>query len=86
LFPAKVNVAAALSLAGIGADRTQLEIWADPQVDRNTHIVVLDSDSARLEMKVASIPSADNPGTGRITPLSVIACLRSLVAPLRIGT
>ena len=37
-FPANVNVAAALSLAGIGPDRTRLEIWADPALDRlQTH-------------------------------------------------
>jgi aspartate dehydrogenase len=38
-FPANVNVAAALSLAGIGAERTRLEIWADPTVSRNTHTI-----------------------------------------------
>ena len=34
-FPANVNVAAALSLAGIGPDRTMMEIWADPTIERN---------------------------------------------------
>ncbi len=86
LFPANVNVAAALGLAGIGPDRTMLEIWADPAMDRNTHTIVVDADSARLEMKIANVPSEEHPGTGKITALSVIACLRSLVAPLRVGT
>jgi aspartate dehydrogenase len=36
-FPANVNVAAALSLAGIGPEQTTIEIWADPSVDRNCH-------------------------------------------------
>ena len=39
-FPANVNVAVALSLAGIGPDRTQVEIWADPGVTRNTHTII----------------------------------------------
>jgi aspartate dehydrogenase len=84
-FPANVNVAAALALAGIGPDRTHLEIWADPGIDRNTHTIELESDSARLRMTIENVPS-ENPRTGRITALSVIACLKGLVAPLRIGS
>ena len=75
----------ALSLAGIGPDRTRVEIWADSTVTRNTHRIEVDSDSARFSMVIENIPS-DNPKTGRITALSVIACLRKLRASLRIGT
>jgi aspartate dehydrogenase len=85
-FPANVNVAAALALAGIGPDRTRLEIWADPTLDRNTHRIELEGDSARLTMTVENVPSPENPRTGRLTPLSVIACLRGLTATLRIGS
>lgn len=85
-FPANVNVAAALSLAGIGPDRTRLEIWADPGLTRNTHKILVDADSARLTMTIESIPSEENPRTGKLTPLSALAALRALVAPLRIGT
>ena len=84
-FPANLNVAVALSLAGIGPDRTTLEIWADPTVTRNTHRVEVESDSARFSMSIENIPS-ENPKTGMITALSVIACLRKLRAPLRVGT
>jgi len=84
-FPANLNVAVALSLAGIGADRTKVQIWADPTVTRNTHRIEVDSDSARFSMGIENIPS-ENPKTGKITALSVIACLRKLRAPLRIGT
>jgi aspartate dehydrogenase len=84
-FPANLNVAVALSLAGIGADRTKVEIWADPTVTRNTHRIEVDSDSARFSMTIENVPS-ENPKTGLITALSVIACLRKLNAPLRIGT
>lgn len=85
-FPANVNVAAALSLAGIGPDRTRLEIWADPSVTRNTHTIRVEADSARFEMKIENVPSVDNPRTGMITALSVIATLRGVTAPLRVGT
>jgi len=84
-FPANLNVAVALSLAGIGPDKTHLEIWADPTVTRNTHRIVVDADSASLDMTIANIPS-ENPKTGRITALSVIAALRKMHAPLRVGT
>ena len=85
-FPANVNVAAALSLAGIGPDETQLEIWADPALTRNTHHVMVEADSARFELKIESVPSEENPRTGMITPLSVLATLRGLAAPLKVGT
>lgn len=83
-FPANLNVAAALSLAGIGPDRTTIEIWADPKLKRNTHRIEVDSDSASFAMSIDNIPT-DNPKTGRITALSVISYLRKIRAPLRIG-
>jgi aspartate dehydrogenase len=84
-FPANVNVAAALSLAGIGPDRTTIEIWADPAVTRNCHSIEVESDSAKLNLAIENIPS-ENPKTGRITAQSVLAALRKLHAPLRVGT
>jgi aspartate dehydrogenase len=84
-FPANVNVAAALSLAGIGPDRTTIDIWADPTVTRNCHSIEVDADSAKFTLAIENIPS-ENPKTGRITALSVVAALRKLRAPLRIGT
>lgn len=84
-FPANLNVAVALALAGVGPDRTRLEIWADPTVTRNTHTIVVDSDSARFTMTIENIPS-ENPKTGRIVAQSVIALLRKLGATLKVGT
>ena len=85
-FPANVNVAAALSLAGIGPDRTMIEIWADPGVTRNMQSVRVEAEEARFSMNIENAPSPNHPATGRITPLSVIATLRRLVAPLQVGT
>jgi len=84
-FPANLNVAVALSLAGIGPDKTMLEIWADPTVTRNTHRIVVNSDSALLDMTIENIPS-ENPKTGRITALSVMSALRKLNVSLRVGS
>ena len=84
-FPENVNVVAALALAGIGPDRTMIEIWADPALTRNCHTINVEADSARLSFSIENVPS-ENPKTGRITALSVIAALRKISAPLRVGT
>jgi aspartate dehydrogenase len=84
-FPANVNVAAALALAGIGPDRTMIDIWADPSKTRNCHTIEVDSDSAAFTLSIENIPS-ENPKTGKIVALSVLATLRKLGAPLRVGT
>ena len=84
-FPANVNVAAALGLAGIGLDRTRIEIWADPAVERNMHTITVDADSASFTLSIANIPS-ENPKTGKITALSIIAALRKLGGNVQVGT
>jgi aspartate dehydrogenase len=85
-FPANVNVAVALSLAGIGPDRTRVEVWADPDIKRNTHTIEVKAAASDLTMTIANVPSDETPATGRITALSVIAALRRLTAPLVVGT
>jgi len=85
-FPANVNVAAVLALAGIGPDRTTIEIWADPTVTRNVHLIEVEADAARFSLQIENVPSAENPRTGRLTALSVIAALKKLTNPLAIGT
>jgi aspartate dehydrogenase len=84
-FPTNVNVAAALSLAGVGPDRTELEIWADPGVTRNTHTITVDADTARFTMTIENIPS-ENPRTGKSVAPSTVAALRALVSELKVGT
>jgi len=85
-FPANVNVAAALALAGFGADKTQVEVWADPLIDRNIQSVSITSDSGEATMTMNNIPSDSNPRTGRIVAQSVIATLQRLTAPLVVGS
>jgi aspartate dehydrogenase len=85
-FPANVNVAAALALAGIGPDRTMIDIWADPAVTRNIHRIEVEADAASFSMEIQNVPSLENPRTGRLTALSVIALLRKMTSPLAIGT
>jgi aspartate dehydrogenase len=84
-FPANLNVAVALALAGVGPERTEVEIWADPAVTRNTHTILVRSSVADLTMTIENVPS-ENPKTGRITALSVVSLLRKRAAALRVGS
>ena len=84
-FPANVNVAAAVSMAGIGPDKTRIRVIADPAVTRNTHDVVAEGEFGKLQFHIENIPSDDNPRTGRLTALSVLAYLKQMASPLNIG-
>ncbi|MFQ5626172.1 MAG: aspartate dehydrogenase [Methyloligellaceae bacterium] len=85
-FPANLNVAAALALAGCGPDRTQVEIWADPEATRNIQTVTVTSVCADFTMSIENVPSTENPRTGKITAHSVIAALSRLTSPLVAGS
>ncbi len=85
-FPANVNVAAALALAGIGPVRTRVQIWADPTLTRNVHTIRVEADAARFTMTIENVPTETNPKTGKLTALSLLACLRGLVSTLRVGS
>jgi aspartate dehydrogenase len=84
-FPANVNVLAALSLAGIGPERTRTKIYAVPGLTRNMHRIRIEGEFGALRIEVENVPS-ENPRTGRLSYLSTIALLRDLGASLRVGT
>jgi aspartate dehydrogenase len=84
-FPANVNVLAALSLAGIGPERTRTKIYAVPGLSRNMHRIRVEGEFGALRIEVENVPS-ENPRTGRLSYLSTIALLRDLGASLRVGT
>jgi aspartate dehydrogenase len=85
LFPENVNVAAAVSLAGAGLDRTFVRVVADPSVTRNTHEVVARGDFGELRVLLQNIPTEANPKTGRLTAMSLIKAIRNLTAPVVVG-
>jgi aspartate dehydrogenase len=84
-FPESINVAAAVSLAGIGLDRTEVRVLADPALDRNRHEVVAEGDFGRLRFEIENVPTEDNPRTGRLVAMSVVQALRRRQARLIIG-
>jgi aspartate dehydrogenase len=85
LFPQNVNVAAAVSLAGIGLERTTMRVYADPSITHNTHEVRARGAFGELQLLLRNVPSPDNPKTGRITAMSVLKALRNRGAPLVVG-
>jgi aspartate dehydrogenase len=84
-FPANVNVLAALSLAGIGPERTTTRIFAVPGLTHNTHRIRVEGEFGVFQLEIRNVPS-ENPRTGRLSYLSTIALLRDLGATLRVGT
>ncbi|MEL0106985.1 MAG: aspartate dehydrogenase [Rhodospirillaceae bacterium] len=85
-FPVGLNIAIALSMAGVGPDKTKLAVWLDPTVSRNVHKVDVDADSAAFTMTMESEPAEDNPHSAKIAALSLLAALRSLTATMKVGT
>jgi aspartate dehydrogenase len=84
-FPANVNVSAAVSMAGIGPDRTTVRIVAVPGLERNCHDIEVEGEFGFLKVHIENIPS-ENPRTGRLTALSIIRSVQDMVDAVRIGT
>lgn len=86
LFPANINVAASLSMAGLGPDKTFVRIIADPACTRNTHEVRVEGSFGVLTTRAENLPAVFNPRTSAMAAYSAIALLRSITSSLRIGT
>jgi aspartate dehydrogenase len=84
-FPRHLNVAVALSLAGVGFERTIIELWLDPTITGAIHWVEIESEEVGLTLISRNIPS-ENPKTSRIVAPSILAALRARVAPIYVGS
>jgi aspartate dehydrogenase len=84
-FPQNVNVVAMVSLAGVGMDRTEAVVVADPGVQHNTHEVTAEGRFGTIEVRVRNVPSPDNPKTGLIVAGSVVRALRRLQTEFMVG-
>jgi aspartate dehydrogenase len=85
-FPKHFNVAVTLALAGIGFDRTRIEVWAEAGLPGAIHKVVVEADDIELELVSRNRPSPTNPRTSRAVAPSILAALRSLVVPVQVGS
>lgn len=85
-FPANVNIAAVLSLAGVGFDRTRLKVVADPALRFNTHSITVRGVTGTIDLRFESVPSPDNPRTAMLACFSALAAFRQFNSPVRYGT
>jgi aspartate dehydrogenase len=85
-FPQNVNIAAVLSLAGIGFDRTRLKVVADPSLTHNTHTIEVSGKTGRFRVVLENVPSPDNPKTAWLACYSALAALRLMTSRVRYGT
>jgi aspartate dehydrogenase len=85
-FPKSVNVAATLSIAGIGLEKTKVRVVADPSVDRNVHVIRVRGKAGEFVTEAHNVPSPDNPKTSYLAALSALRTLRNLTEAVIIGT
>ena len=85
-FPQNVNIAAVLALAGVGFERTRLEVLADPALTHNTHTIRVRGKSGRFTVVLENLPAPDNPKTAWLACYSALAALRSMAGGVRYGT
>jgi aspartate dehydrogenase len=85
-FPANVNIAAVLSMAGIGFDRTRLKVVADPALRFNTHFIVIRGRTGRIDIRFESVAMPENPKTSMLACFSALAAIRELGRSARYGT
>ena len=85
-FPQNINVAATLSMAGVGPELTHVRIVADPFITNNIHEILVEGEFGRFRAITENLPSPSNPKTSFLTSLSAIVMLKKIVEPIHIGT
>ncbi len=85
-FPQNINVAAVLSLAGIGAKKTYVEIWTSRAYHHNQHEVIVDGPFGKIRTLTLNLPSEENPKTSALAIFSAMATLRKIFSTIQIGS
>jgi len=84
-FPQNINVAALLSIAGIGAKKTRVKIMTSPAYTRNTHEIVVESKAGRIVTVCENVAFAENPKTSYLAALSAQTALKNIFDCCRVG-
>lgn len=72
-YPRNANVTAAIALAGIGFEATDVQLVADPTVTANIHELRVEGAFGSFELWMENHPMPDNPRTSWLAALSVQA-------------
>jgi aspartate dehydrogenase len=83
-YPKNINVAVALEIAS--GHEVDVELWADPEADRNTHEIFAEGEFGEFYLRIRNNPCPDNPATSYLAALSIITLLKNLEEPIKIGT
>ncbi len=84
-FPQNANVAAAVAMSGIGFEKTQVELMADPSASGNTHVIHALGKFGEISVTINGKTLANNPKTSMLAPLSLVRCLRNINESIVIG-
>jgi len=84
-FPQNINVAATISMAGIGFDKTMIRIVCDPQVKTNEHNLRAKGKFGELDVVTRNLPSPRNPKTSYLAALSAISAIRKIAGNTWVG-
>ena len=84
-FPQNINVAATISLAGIGFEKTRIRIMCDPQVATNEHHLKAKGKFGELDVVTRNVPSPRNPKTSYLAALSAISAIKKITGNTWVG-
>jgi aspartate dehydrogenase len=82
LYPQNANVAATVALAGMGFEKTEVELVADPEAPGNVHEIEAEGAAGRFTISLQGRPSRTNPKTSALTAFSVARSLLNLDATI----
>ncbi len=82
LFPKNANVAATVAIAGIGFDKTEVNLVADPKAQRNSHLLEFEGRPGRYRVETQGLASPENPKTSMLTAYNILRSIQNLEAPI----